>query len=69
MQNDHVEGFNGRFRDKYLKANWFPDLADARHNIGSRHNESNCERSHSSMGYRTPNEFAAILKSSVMSGC
>jgi hypothetical protein len=26
------------------------------------------ERPHSSLGYRTPNEFAAVLKSSVMTG-
>jgi hypothetical protein len=30
--------------------------------------EYNGERPHSSLGYRTPNEFAAVLKSSVMTG-
>jgi hypothetical protein len=30
--------------------------------------EYNCERPHSSLGYRTPNEFAEVLKSSMMTG-
>lgn len=29
---------------------------------------NNGERPHSSLGYRTPNEFAAVLQSSVMTG-
>jgi putative transposase len=68
MQNGHVESFNGRLRDECLNANWFRNLADARQKIGCWHKEYNCERPHSSLGYRTPNEFAAILKSSAMNG-
>jgi len=68
MQNGHVESFNGRLRDECLNANWFRNLADARGKIGAWKDEYNGERPHSSLGYRTPNEFAEILKSSVMTG-
>jgi putative transposase len=68
MQNGHVESFNGRLRDECLNANWFRNLLDARAKITAWRVEYNGERPHSSLGYRTPNEFAAILKSSVMTG-
>lgn len=68
MQNGHVESFNGRLRAECLNANWFHNLMDARAKIRAWHEEYNGERPHSSLGYRTPNEFAAIWKSSVMNG-
>jgi putative transposase len=68
MQNGHVESFNGRLRDECLNANWFRNLSDARGKIAAWRDEYNGERPHSSLGYRTPNEFAEILKSSVMTG-
>jgi putative transposase len=68
MQNGHVESFNGRLRDECLNAHWFRNLMDARTKIGAWRDEYNGERPHSSLGYRTPNEFAAILKSSGMTG-
>lgn len=68
MQNGHVESFNGRFRDECLNATWFHNLADAREKIADWRREYNGERPHSSLGYRTPNEFAAALKSSTMNG-
>jgi putative transposase len=68
MQNGHIESFNGRLRDECLNANWFHNLADARAKIRAWRDEYNGERPHSSLGYRTPNEFAGILKSSVMTG-
>jgi putative transposase len=68
MQNGHVESFNGRLRDECLNANWFRNLFDARAKIAAWRDEDNGERPHSSLGYRTPNEFAEILKSSVMTG-
>jgi putative transposase len=68
MQNGHIESFNGRLRDECLNANWFHNLADARRKIGAWRDEYNSERPHSSLGYRTPNEFADHLKSSVMAG-
>ena len=68
MQNGHVESFNGRLRDECLNANWFRNLMDARAKITAWRDEYNGERPHSSLGYRTPNEFAETLKSSVMTG-
>jgi transposase InsO family protein len=51
-----------------VNANWFQNLVDARGKIAAWWDEYNSERPHSSLGYRTPNEFAEILKSSVMAG-
>ena len=67
-QKGHVESFNGRLRDECLNATWFRNLADARYKISRWQNEYNCERPHSSLGYRTPNEFAEQLKSSTITG-
>ena len=67
-QNGHAESFNGRLRDECLNANWFRNLMDARAKITAWRDEYNGERPHGSLGYRTPNEFAAILKSSVTTG-
>ncbi len=61
MQNGHVESFNGRFRDECLNANWFSTLQDARQKIERWREEYNGLRPHSSLGYRTPTEFAACL--------
>ena len=68
MQNGHVESFNGRLRDECLNASWFRNLADARAKIAYWREEYNGERPHSSLGYRTPNEFAETLRSSVLHG-
>ena len=61
MQNGHVESFNGRFRDECLNANWFTNLTHAKKTIAAWRHDYNTERPHSSLDYRTPNEFAAIL--------
>jgi putative transposase len=66
MQNGHIESFNGRLRNECLNPNWFHNLADARRKIATWRNEYNTERPHSSLGYRTPNEFAEQLKISTM---
>jgi putative transposase len=58
MQNGHVESFNGRLRDECLNANWFVNLADARARIERWRQEYNADRPHSSLDYRTPEEFA-----------
>jgi putative transposase len=59
MQNGHVESFNGRLRDECLNANWFRNLFDARHKIAVWRDDYNGARPHSSLAYRTPDEFAA----------
>jgi putative transposase len=68
MQNGHVESFNGKLRDECLNATCFRNLADARKKIANWREEYNGERPHSSLGYRTPNEFAEQLRISVMNG-
>ena len=68
MQNGHVESFNGRLRDECLIASWFRNLADARTKTSSWHQEYNSEDRTSSLGYRTPKEFAERLRSSVLRG-
>ena len=61
MENGRNESCNGRLRDERLNANSFRNLADARQKIEEWREEYNAERPHSSLGYRTPNEFAAEL--------
>jgi putative transposase len=58
MQNGYLESFNGRLRDECLNANWFANLAEAKEKIEAWRKEYNSERPHSSLGYRTPEEFA-----------
>jgi putative transposase len=58
MQNGYAESFNGRFRAECLNANWFLNLKDAREKIEAWRQEYNSERPHSSLAYRTPDEFA-----------
>jgi hypothetical protein len=42
-----------------LTVSWFQNLFDARRKIAAWRIEYNEERPHTSLGYRTPNEFAA----------
>lgn len=60
MQNGHVESFNGRFRDECLNHHWFSTLSEAKEKIERWRMEYNQERPHSSLAYRTPEEFATI---------
>ena len=57
-QNARVESFNGRLREECLNASWFQNLFEARRKIAAWRKEYNEERPHSSLGYRTPKEFA-----------
>jgi putative transposase len=58
-QNAHVESFHGRLREECLAVSWFQNLFDARRKIAAWRTDYNQERPHSSLGYRTPKEFAA----------
>jgi len=58
VQNAHVESFHGRLREECLNVSWFGNLFEARGKIGACRREYNEERPHSSLGYRTPAEFA-----------
>ncbi len=57
-QNARVESFHGRLRDECLTVSWFQNLFDARRKIAAWRIEYNEERPHSSLGYKTPKEFA-----------
>lgn len=61
MQNGHVESFHGRLRDECLNANWFRTMNEVRRTLDSWRHEYNCERPHSALAYRTPDEFRRIL--------
>jgi len=61
VQNALIESFNGKFRDECLNQNWFVSLAEARQIIQAWRVDYNTARPHSSLGYRTPAEFAAEM--------
>ncbi len=62
MQNGHVESFHGRLRDECLNASWFRTLNDVRCTLAAWREEYNCERPHSSLDYRTPQEFKLAIE-------
>jgi putative transposase len=57
--NAFVESFNGRLRDECLNTHWFLSLADARAKIEVWRRDYNECRPHTSLGHRTPAEFAS----------
>jgi putative transposase len=57
VQNARVESFNGRLRDECLNEHRFLSLADARRLIETRRIDYHRRRPHSSLGYRTPEQF------------
>ena len=61
VQNAHVESFHGRVREECLRVSWFENLFEARRKIAAWRVEYNEQRPHSSLGYRTPKEFAAWM--------
>src|SRR5437016_3769175 len=67
-QNAHVESFHGRLREECLNVSWFQNLFDARRKIAAWQKEYNEERPHSSLGYRTPKEFATAMRAAE-AGC
>jgi Integrase core domain len=58
-----AESFNGKFRDECLSLEWFRSRAEAKVVIETWRRHYNEVRPHSSLGYLTPAEFAAGLKS------
>lgn len=57
--NGRIESFNGKFRDECLNQFWFVNLLEARERIEAWRIDYNQVRPHSSLGYQTPEEFAA----------
>jgi putative transposase len=68
MQNGRLESFNGKLREECLNVSWFQNLFDARAKITAWRKEYNETRPHSSLGYRTPSEFAAEAASFYRTG-
>jgi putative transposase len=61
VQNAFIESFNGKFRDECLNQSWHTSLEDARQIIEAWRKDYNTVRPHSSLGYRTPKEYAARI--------
>ena len=64
-QNAYIESFNGKFRDECLNVNLFENGRHAMEVVSEWLNEYNEFRPHSSLGYKTPREFAARYYSSL----
>ncbi len=60
-QNGYVESFNGRMRDELLNESLFFGLDHARSAIAQWADDYNNFRPHSSLGYRTPADYAGII--------
>ena len=63
-QNGRIESFHGRLREECLRVSWFQNLFDARRKIAVWRIDYNEQRPHSSLGYKTPKEFAAAQPAS-----
>lgn len=61
-QNGATESFNGKFRDECLSLEWFRSRAEAKVVIEMWRRHYNEVRPHSSLGYMTPQAFAARLQ-------
>lgn len=57
-QNGFAESFHSRFRDEFLNGEVFLSLREAQIRVETWRHWYNAERPHSSLGYKTPNEFA-----------
>jgi putative transposase len=60
-ENGYAESFNSKVRDELLNAEEFGSLLEARVLAKEWKREYNHVRPHSSLGYRTPAEFGAIV--------
>lgn len=66
-QNGLNESFNGKFRDECLELEWFATRREAAVVIEQYRQHYNAVRPHSSLGYRTPQEFKRLLSSDAQS--
>ena len=57
-ENGFIESFNSRFRDEFLEAEEFESVLEARERGRCFRREYNTVRPHSSIGYKTPQEFS-----------
>jgi hypothetical protein len=68
-QNGVAESFNGKFRDERLTLEWFRTRAETKPIIERWRRHYNEVRPPSSLGYLTPNEFAAQRANAAFSSC
>ena len=61
-QNGFAESFHSRFRDEFLNEEVFVSLTEAQVRVETWRRWYNAERPHSSLGYKTPREFAECWK-------
>lgn len=61
-QNANAESLNGRNRDELLNLHSFTNIFEAREITELWRRDFNENRPHSALGYQTPKEFAATLK-------
>ena len=66
-QNGVDESFNGKFRNEHLSVQWYRHRVEATVAIEQWRQFFNAVRPHSSLGYRTPNEFKEQIQ--IRSGC
>lgn len=67
-QNGTNESFNGKFRDECLSMEWFRNRLEAKVVIEDWRNHYNDVRPHSSLDYKTPNEFKLTLENNLTIG-
>jgi putative transposase len=60
-ENGYAESFHSRLGDEFLSLEVFENLSEARRLTAAWREEYNEQRPHSSLGYRTPAEYAAEL--------
>jgi len=58
-ENPYIESFNGKLRDECLNREIFRNVVEAQVIIECWREEYNRYRPHSSLGYLTPEEYAA----------
>ncbi len=56
--NAFVESFNGKLRAECLNTHWFETLEEAQATLEAWRKEYNTERPHTTLGLKTPAEFA-----------
>jgi putative transposase len=57
-ENGYIESFHSRLRDEFLEFEEFESVADARNKAHWYRQEYNTVRPHSSLAYKTPEEFS-----------
>ncbi|MCV7243502.1 transposase [Mycobacterium mantenii] len=66
LNNGHIESFNNRLRKECLNRNHWNTLLEARVAIGDFKEDHDHRHRHSSLGYRTPAEYAAECSSNLV---